>query len=131
MRRARALETECAHDAQALRHKLSGCHGYCRCRGAGARRAGPQRIRTVNVEFNDADDINDCCGETFAALVDLAADGQYEQCLRIDFEPERQRQAAPKLLASLEALLPYAEGEAAQQPFESAAHALAGVVERR
>jgi hypothetical protein len=50
---------ECAHDAQALRHKLSGCHVYCRRRGAGACRAGPQGIGALNVEFNDADDIND------------------------------------------------------------------------
>ena len=63
MRQARALETECAHDAQALRHKLSGCHDYCRRRDAGARRTGPQRIRTVNVEFNDANDIDDICNQ--------------------------------------------------------------------
>ena len=63
MRRARALETECAHDAQALRHKLSGCHDYCRRRDAGARRTGPQRIRTVNAEFNDGNDIDDVCNQ--------------------------------------------------------------------
>ena len=60
----------------------------------------------------DADDIDDCDGEDFAALVDVAGDEEYEQSRVIDFEPERHRKLAPKLLASLEAILPYAENEA-------------------
>ena len=59
-----------------------------------------------------ANDTADCDGETFYACVDVAGDEQYEQSRWIDFEPERHRLAAPKLLASLKALLPYAESEA-------------------
>ena len=50
---------------------------------------------------SDADSIDDCDGETFAALVDVAGDEQYEQSVTIDFEPERQRKAAPKLLMAV------------------------------
>lgn len=52
-----------------------------------------------------ADDIDDCDGETFYACVDVQGDEQYEQSRWIDFEPERQRKAAPKLLAALKDLL--------------------------
>ena len=61
---------------------------------------------------DDADNIDDCEGENLAALVDVAGDEEYEQSRLIDFEPERQRKAAPKLLASLEGIMPYAENEA-------------------
>ena len=47
-----------------------------------------------------------------SALVDVVGDEDYEQSCLIDFEPELERKGAPKLLASLEAILPYAEGEA-------------------
>jgi hypothetical protein len=53
------LEQSVNHDAQALRDKLSGWHGHHRRRGAGKRRAEPQRIRTVNAEFTDDTDDND------------------------------------------------------------------------
>jgi hypothetical protein len=49
----------------------------------------------------DADDIIDCDGEDFAALVDVAGDEEFEQSRTIDFEPERQRKACPKLLDAL------------------------------
>jgi hypothetical protein len=49
----------------------------------------------------DADDIDDCEGETFAALVDVQGDDEYEHSRFIDFEVEQQRKAAPKLLAAL------------------------------
>jgi hypothetical protein len=49
----------------------------------------------------DADDIDDCDGEDFAALVDVALDEEFEQSRTIDFEPERQRKNAPKLLEAL------------------------------
>src|SRR5262249_10132672 len=51
----------------------------------------------------DADDIDDCDGDTFYACVDLQGDEEYEQSRWIDYEPERERQAASKLLAALEA----------------------------
>jgi len=54
---------------------------------------------------SDADSIDDCDGETFAALVDVAGDEEYEQSRTIDFEPERQRKAAPALLAALKGVL--------------------------
>src|SRR5271166_6703429 len=53
---------------------------------------------------SDADSIDNCDGETFAALVDVAGDEEYRQSRTIDFEPERQRKAAPKLLAALVAV---------------------------
>src|SRR5271169_1759482 len=49
----------------------------------------------------DADSIDDCDGETFAALVDVAGDECYRHSRTIDFEPERQRKAAPKLLMAV------------------------------
>ena len=48
------------HDAQALRHKLSGWHGHHRPHIAGIRSAELQRIRTIDVRFaNDTDDHDD------------------------------------------------------------------------
>jgi hypothetical protein len=54
---------------------------------------------------DQADSIDDCDGETLAALVDVAGDEDYEQSRLIDFEAERQRKAAPGLLAALKDLL--------------------------
>lgn len=48
----------------------------------------------------EADDIDDCDGETFYACVDVQGDDEYGQSRWIDFEPERERTAAPKLLAA-------------------------------
>ena len=53
----------------------------------------------------DADDLDDCDGETFAALVDVIGDDEYRHSVTIDFEPERLRKAAPDLLAALIDLL--------------------------
>jgi hypothetical protein len=53
----------------------------------------------------DADDIDDCDGETFYACVDVQGDEEYEQSRWIDFEPERQRMAAPKMLEALQAFI--------------------------
>ncbi len=49
---------------------------------------------------DQADSIDDCDGETIAALVDVAGDEEYRHTRAIDFEPERQRKAASKLLAA-------------------------------
>lgn len=54
---------------------------------------------------DQADSIDDCDGETIAALVDVVGDEEYAQSRIIDFEPERQRRAARKLLAALKAFL--------------------------
>ena len=54
---------------------------------------------------DQADSIDDCDGETLAALVDVHGDEEYEQSRIIDFEPERQRRAARKMLAALKDLL--------------------------
>jgi hypothetical protein len=48
-----------------------------------------------------ADDIADCDGETFAALVDVQGDEEYEQSRVIDFEAERERRAASEMLSAL------------------------------
>jgi hypothetical protein len=60
---------------------------------------------------DDADNIEDCEGENLSVLVDVAGDDEYEHSRSIDFETERQRKAAPKLLAALKAVLPYAQSE--------------------
>jgi hypothetical protein len=51
-----------------------------------------------------ADSIDDCDGENLAALVDLAGDDEYEHSRFIDFEAERHRKAASKLLAKVQAV---------------------------
>jgi hypothetical protein len=73
-----------------------------------------QRIEAENPEAaaaiardkltSDADDIDDCDGETFAALVDVVGDEHYEQSKTIDFEPELLRKAAAALLHVCERL---------------------------
>jgi hypothetical protein len=60
----------------------------------------------------DADEIDDCEGETLSALVDVAGDTEYEQSEMIDFEGERVRKAAPALMTALESIVDYAENEA-------------------
>jgi hypothetical protein len=42
----------------------------------------------------------------------VIGDEEYSQSVTIDFEPERIRKASQELLASLKALLPYAQSEA-------------------
>jgi hypothetical protein len=59
-----------------------------------------------------ADDIDDCDGEVFAALVDVAGDQQHNQSVTIDYEAERLRKSAAQLLEALVAVLPYARAEA-------------------
>ena len=54
---------------------------------------------------DQADSIDDCEGETFAALVDVQGDEDYDESRIIDFEAERQRRAAPRLLAALQAFV--------------------------
>ena len=51
-------------------------------------------------DTGDADEIDDCEGETLAALVDVQGDGEYEQSRFINFESERLRQGAQALLAA-------------------------------
>jgi hypothetical protein len=53
---------------------------------------------------SDADEIDDCEGETLSALVDVVGDEEYEQSRFIDFENEQLRRAAPALLAKLRAV---------------------------
>jgi hypothetical protein len=55
----------------------------------------------------DADNIEDCEGQNLAALVDMAGDEDYSQSIMIDFEAERIRNAASKLLAALTYALEY------------------------
>jgi hypothetical protein len=50
---------------------------------------------------SDADEIDDCEGETLSAVVDVVGDEEYEQSRFIDFENEQLRRAAPALLAKL------------------------------
>jgi hypothetical protein len=50
---------------------------------------------------DDADNVEDCDGENLAALVDVAGDKDYSQSRFIDFEGEKQRKAASKLLEAV------------------------------
>ena len=50
---------------------------------------------------DDADNVEDCDGENLSALVDLAGDEDHSQSLTIEFEGERQRKAASKLLEAV------------------------------
>jgi hypothetical protein len=50
----------------------------------------------------DADDIDDCDGETFAALVDVVGDRDYEHSQCIDFEGGLLLKAALLLLEALQ-----------------------------
>jgi hypothetical protein len=54
---------------------------------------------------DDAKLVEDCNGDNLAALVDEAGDEQYERSVMIDFELERQRKAAGKMLAALRAFI--------------------------
>ena len=56
-------------------------------------------------ETHDAEEIESCEGENLGALVDLVGDHEFERSVIIDFEPERLRKAAPKLLDALQSLL--------------------------
>ncbi|WP_152053051.1 hypothetical protein [Tautonia marina] len=55
-------------------------------------------------QAEEADDTDDCDGQEFAALVDVAGDEEYTQSRMIDFEPERLRKAAPEHPVAPEAL---------------------------
>lgn len=46
--------------------------------------------------------VEECEGQTFAALVDVVGDKDYSLSRVVEFEPELQRKAAPKLLRALE-----------------------------
>ena len=50
----------------------------------------------------EADFIGDCDGETFAALVDVVGDTEYEQTRLVSFEGERLREATPLLLEAVQ-----------------------------
>jgi hypothetical protein len=53
---------------------------------------------------SEADEINDCEGESLAALVDVQGDEDYGQSCVIDFEGVRERKATPALLEACELL---------------------------
>ena len=61
---------------------------------------------------DEADAIEDCDGEDFAALVDVAGDEDFRHSVTIDFEAEWRRKAASRLVAALKDILEYAESEA-------------------
>ena len=59
----------------------------------------------VNKPTVDADSIEDCDGETTAALVDVVGDEEFIHSWTIDFEAERRRKLAAALLPAVETLL--------------------------
>src|SRR5271157_6234294 len=79
---------------------------------------------------SDANSIDDCDGETFAALVDLVGDEDYRHSRGIDFEAERQRKTARKLLAACRMVVDRWErgdlAEAARACSDAIAEATAG-----
>lgn len=54
---------------------------------------------------DDAVSMEDCDGETLAALVDVSGDEEYEQSRLIAFEGERFMRTAHSMLASLQAFV--------------------------
>ncbi len=73
---------------------------------AGIEAATPEAAASIarHKPTEDADEIDDCEGESFSALVDMHGDEEYEQSRVIDFEAELLRKAAPVLLDALEAI---------------------------
>ena len=73
---------------------------------------------------DQADSIDDCDGETSYSCVDVQGDEDYEQSRWIDFEPKRERIAARKLLAAVEAFLEADElaEECCEWKWENLAH---------
>jgi len=53
---------------------------------------------------DEADDVEDCQGETLTALVDVQGDVEYRYTRIIDFEPTLLRDHAEELLRAVEAL---------------------------
>ena len=51
--------------------------------------------------LRDADDLDECDGADFAALVDVAGDEGFHRSVTVEFEGEGLRKAAPELLAAL------------------------------
>lgn len=45
--------------------------------------------------------VEECEGETFAAVIDVVGDEDFSRSVDIDFEAERTRKAAPKVLEAL------------------------------
>ncbi len=83
----------------------------------GIEAATPEAAAAIaaNNPSRDADAITDCDGEDFAALVDLVGDREFSQSVTIDFEAERQRRAAPKLLTALESLADQADEDCPEE----------------
>ena len=74
---------------------------------------------------DEADSIDDCDGETLGALVDVQGDEEYEHSRFIDFELERLRKAAPRMLAALRAFIEAdaTAGECHEWKWENLEHA--------
>lgn len=68
--------------------------------------------KVCTLPSDQADDLDDCDGETFSALVDVVDDENYDHSQMIDYEPERTHQGAAMLLAALEQALPVLEAHA-------------------
>lgn len=53
----------------------------------------------------DAEYTEDCQGENLAALVDVVGDDEFQHSVAIDFDHERIRKAAPRLLEAIPPLI--------------------------
>src|SRR5437667_36060 len=64
------------------------------------------------LQSDRADNVADCDGETFGALVDVVGDEDYRHSRMIDFEAKRTRKVAHLLLEALKEVLPILEAHA-------------------
>ena len=76
----------------------------------------------------DADGIDDCDGETFAALVDVRSDEDYRQSRTIDFDGERLRKGAPQLLAACQMVVERWERGDLAEAARACSAAIAGMI---
>jgi hypothetical protein len=63
----------------------------------------------------DAEEIDDCDGESLSALVDVEGDDDYALSRCIDFEAERLRKAAAELREALQEIVAAADNNASHQ----------------
>lgn len=87
------------HLYRLMRHTFRGIK-------ADSHEAAADIARRVIPELCDYENsVEDCDGETFAALVDVDGDEHFHESREIAFENERLLKAAPKLLEALDCLL--------------------------
>jgi hypothetical protein len=79
----------------------------------------------IDKSVGAADDIDDCAGEAFVAIIDVAGDDQHARSVSIEFDAGRLRKAAPDMLDALRQFISMAElaNECGEWKWESLEHA--------